>query len=561
MTKFDYTLAQENILLKEPLRKAKKINSLLAALFFCFIFLNTSRSFAQQPKIVAAIDSSHIKIGEQIIYKISVETDSTHLVVFPEGKTFNPLEVVESLKTDTSRLDNRFKLIKEYALTQFDSGSYTIPQQRIIINDRPYLTDSMMVKVADVVVDTTKQKMFPIKPAMEVPQGFEFPNWLWWVLGILLLVALGYYLFKQKKRRDEKAKKLPPFERALFELQQLDESHLLENRETKEYYSKLTEAVRRYLEDEVHLRAMESTTSELITYLELKMAAKELNLSRNTIDDLKKILQRADLAKFANSKPDIITAKEDRSTIEHVIKDTKAAIPEPTEEERLKDEAYRLEQEKRKRRNKVKLAIGGAIAVIIIAVSIIISLNGFSSFRDMIFGNDTKELLEGDWINSDYGDPAVTITTPRVLKRGDFNVPPETQEMMVGGEMFLYGAPREPLFIVLSTVKYRENVQFDLQKSVDGIYANLEEKGAKNIILKDEDFTTIQGIPGKKVYGTLEFPVPNSEQVEKKNYMILNFAQNRGFQQVTVIYAEGDESADEIANRIINSVEFNKSGN
>ncbi len=315
----------------------------------------------------------------------------------------------------------------------------------------------------------------------------------------------------------------------LFELQQLDQSHLLENRETKEYYSKLTEAVRRYLEDEIHLRAMESTTSELITYLELKMAAKELNLSRNTIDDLKKILQRADLAKFANSKPDIITAKEDRSTIEHVIKDTKAAIPEPTEEERLKDEEYRLEQEKRKRRNKVKLAIGGAVAVIIIVVALIISMNGFSYFKDVVFGNQTKELLEGDWINSQYGDPAVTITTPRVLKRGDLKVPPKTQEMMVGGEMFLYGEPREPLFIILSTLKYRENVKFDLQAAVDGIYANLEEKGAKNIILKDEDYTTLEGVPGKKVFGTLEFPVENSEKVEKKELYDLEFCSKRRF--------------------------------
>ncbi len=43
--------------------------------------------------------------------------------------------------------------------------------------------------------------------------------------------------------------------------------------------------------------------------------------------------------------------------------------------------------------------------------------------------------------------------------------------------------------------------------------------------------------------------------------MILNFAQNGGFQQITVIYNEGDANAEEIANRVINSVEFNKSEN
>lgn len=241
------------------------------------------------------------------------------------------MEVVESLSTDTARVGDRFRLIKEYTLTQFDSGSYTIPPLRVLVNDTPYLTDSVEVEVATMVVDTTKQKMYSIKPAMEVPSTFEVPEWVWWLLAILVLAGVLFYFLRRRKKKKEAEKKLPPFERAMFELQQLDQSHLLENRQTKEYYSKLTEAVRRYIEDEVHLRAMESTTSELILYLEMKMKEGELKLSRETIDNLKKILQRADLAKFANSNPDIITAKGDRSTIENVIKDTKAAIPQPTE--------------------------------------------------------------------------------------------------------------------------------------------------------------------------------------------------------------------------------------
>ena len=95
----------------------------------------------------------HPKIGEQITYSIQVETDSTNVVVFPEGQTFAPMEMVESLLADTTRLEKRFRLLKEYRLTQFDSGSYTIPQQRVMINDRVILTDSMRVEVADVAVE------------------------------------------------------------------------------------------------------------------------------------------------------------------------------------------------------------------------------------------------------------------------------------------------------------------------------------------------------------------------------------------------------------------------
>ena len=447
-------------------------------IFLFLFFLALIPVGAQESKVKASIDTTSILIGDQVIYKITVETNPANLVVFPEGETFNPMEVVESITADTSRLENRFRLLKEYSLTQFDSGSYTIPRQQVLINNTPYFTDSIRIEVVDVVVDTTKQKMFAIKPPMEVPSGFSIPVGVWWFLGILLLAAVLYFLLKRRKKILEARKQLPPYERALFELQQLDQSHLLENRQTKEYYSKLTEAVRRYIEDEVHLRAMESTTSELIQDLELKMDRGELNLSRQTIDELKIILQRADLAKFANSRPDIITAKGDRSKIEHVINDTKAAIPEPTEEELLKDEEYRRAQLKRKNRRKIVLAVGVGILIIAVGVTAIVTTQGFSGLRNVVFGNPSKQLLQGEWITSDYGDPVVNITTPRVLKRGEIDIPREARAMLVGSETFIDGDLAEDLYVVLSTVRFQEGVKFELKPAVEGVYANLEQKGA-----------------------------------------------------------------------------------
>jgi hypothetical protein len=525
-----------------------------------FLFMSVC-SFAQETTVRASVDSTSIKIGEQLSYKITVETIPGNLVVFPEGQTFNPMEVVESLSADTINVKNRFRLIKEYFLTQFDSGAYTIPRQRILIANTPFFTDSLRVEVANVGVDTTKQKMYSIKPAMEVPGSISLPVWLWWIIGMLLIGGFIFYLLRRRKKKQEAQKQLPPYERALFELQELDKSHLLEKRETKEYYSKLTGAVRRYLEDEVNLRAMESTTSELIHDLEVKMENGELKLSRQTIEDLKTILQRADLAKFANSRPDIITAKGDRSKIEHVIIDTKAAIPEPTEEELLKDEEYRQEQLRRKNRRRVITAVVAGVAVIAIAATVLVTTQGFSSLRNLVFGNPSKELLQGEWISSEYGEPEITISTPRVLKRGEIDMTPEARAMMAGNETFTDGDLNEELYVVLSTVRFQKGVEFKLETAVEGIYSNLEQKGARNIIVKDEEFTTLGGAKGIKVFGTLEMVEKNSKNVESKEYMILNFAENGGFQQVTVIFDEEDKYAEEIAGRIINSVEFENTQN
>ncbi|MGY5849259.1 DUF4381 domain-containing protein [Salegentibacter sp. F14] len=522
-----------------------------------FALLASVFSYAQQTQVKAEIDSASMKIGEQIQYSIHVETDSINLVVFPEGDSFSPMEVVESFKTDTTKLEDRFRLLKEYSLTQFDSGSYVISRMKVLINEREFFTDSMLVEVADVVVDTTRQKMYPIKPSVEIPGRFKVPSWVWWLLVILILTGLVFYLYR-RKQKEEAEKELPPYQQVLFELQKLDNSRLLEQREVKEYYSQLTFSARKYLDQEVYDRALESTTSELIAYLELNKNAGKLELNEKTISDFKDILSRADLAKFANSRPDIITAKSDRSRIGEIIEEVKTSIPEPSENEIKENEAYREALEKKKKRKRVVVAAVIATLLILGAVTTFITSKGFDQVRDSLLGHPTKELLEGEWVRSEYGDPSVIITTPEVLIRKNLDLPEKTKQMMIGSETFVYGSPVSNFYTSLTTVKFSGETDFDLEKSVDGIYAMLEQQGARNIIMKEEEFSTISGVEGIRIFGTLEIEDPVTGRAITNSYEILNFVENSGFEQITVIYKEGDTYAEEIAERIIDSVEFKK---
>jgi len=531
-----------------------------AATLLLFLLLSF-QSFAQQPKVNAEIDSTSIKIGEQVIYSIEVETDSTNLVVFPEGQTFDPMEMVESLGADTTTVEDRFKLLKKYSLTQFDSGSYTIPQQKIIIQNREYLTDSFRVEVADVKVDTTRQKMYPIKPAVDVPKPFSIPNWVWWLLATLAVLGLAFYLFQRRKKRKEAEPELPPYEQAMFEMKQLDNSSLLQEREIKEYYSQLTFIVRKYLDRKIYDRALESTTSELIAYLELRKQAGEFSLKDKSIDNLQQLLKRGDLAKFANSRPDVITAKSDRTKVEHLIKDIRQVVPEPTEEELMQDENYRREKLKRKRRTKIFAVIGGIVVLAIIVVTILVNTKGFDYVKDAVVGNETKELLEGDWIRSEYGTPPVAITTPEVLVRKAVERDDELQEMLLGSETFDAGTLEGNLYTLLITGPVNPQGDFELQKAVDGIYENLEAQGARNIIMKQEDFATINNAEGIKVFGTFDLENPITGGPIKKEYAILNFGANGGFQQIMVVFDENDEYAEEILQRIESSVELKNQGN
>lgn len=541
--------------------KARKNNTMVPKKSFLgqiilgvFLILTSVKAFSQQ--VEASVDTTSLRIGEQIRYNIAVETDSTDLVVFPEGQSFSPMEMVESFPADTNRLQDRFKLIKEYALTQWDSGSYTIPRQRVVINDNTFFTDSLLVEVNTVTVDTTKQKMFPIKPSVEVPTGVSVPAWTWWVLGVLLLAALAIYLFfRRRRKKAEAAKKLPPYEQAIFELRELDSSHLLEKREIKEYYSKLSAAVRHYLDGEVYDHAMESTTAELIVYLERERELGHLNLSDETIRRLKVILERADLAKFANSRPDVLTAKEDRSSVENVINDTKASIPQPSEEDLLRDQQYR---ERLARKKKVrKIVMGIAVVVLLIggATAYIISTQGFTYFKDTYLGNKSKDMLEGEWIRSEYGSPPVAVTTPVVLKRELI----DSAATASGKETFRAGEIEENLYIDLNTRTVGQN--FSLQGAVEEVYNYLEKRGARNIITKQEEISTLNGAEGLKVFGTMGIVGEEDDKVLQKEYAILNFAEAGGYQQIVVIYNEGDSYAEEISQRITNSVELRNTDN
>lgn len=541
---------------KSAKKKAKIARTVSKNLLFpLFLFFSFSL-FAQQPEVSATIDSSHIKIGEQIRYSIQVETDSTNMVVFPEN-SFSPLEVVESMKPDTTRNEDRFRLLKEYALTQFDSGRYMIPPQKVLINEKQYLTDSIPVEVTTVAVDTTKQKMYPIKPSVEVPPKFEFPVWAWWLLATIIIVGgLLFYFLRKRKKKAEAEKELPPYEEAMEELHKLDDSTLLEKREVKEYYSRLTNSVRRYLDRKVYDRAMESTTSELITYLEMRREAGELQLQENTIQELKIILQRADLAKFANSRPDVITAKGDRSKTENVINEVKESVPEPTEEELLQNEAYLREKTRKRKQKRLIIGVVAGLLVVLVAIGALVADRGWTDFKDSVLGHPTKTLLEGEWIRSEYGSPAVTVTTPEVLKRSEAGPAPEVEKALPGRETFSYGSLGSNFYTAINTVELGQKAKIDLDKAVDGIYDWLEQQGAKNIILKQEKFTTVNGAEGIKAYGSLEIENPVTGRKQQDQYMILNFAENGGFEQITVIYSDSDHYADEIAQRIVNSVEL-----
>lgn len=537
----------------------------LSLVTFTFLLL----PFISFSQVTASIDSTSIKIGQQINYKIEVETDTINTVVFPVGQSFMPLEMLEAYKTDTTKQDAKYKLIKKYGLTQFDSGRYIIPKQKIIIAGKQYLTDSLLVEVNTIKVDTTKQKLFDIKPMFEV----EKPANNWWIyilLGLMVLLLIGFLIYwfvwrKKPLTEEEQIALLPPYDRAKLALKKLDESNYLEFDRYKEYYSELTLAIRTYLDEKVYDKALESTTDQLISRLEILSDGNQIELTKSHIKKIESVLKRADLVKFAKSAPDVELAKIDRTVIDQEIDNVKEALPEPTEEEKLLNLEYKKQQERKQYRQKIGITIAAIVFIIGLTFAAFSYKYGFNYVVDTIFQKDTKQLLEGGWVDSDYGVPPITLSTPEVLKRDDVPIPDDMIDK-IKVSAFEYELKNKFRIKTTSTIlptmpegQEAPSAEDNVLKAIEGNLLAIEADGGRNIISNKDKFKTPNGAEGVKTSGTFDYPV----DYDKKDYVngqfvILSFANKDVIQQILITYLKDDIYLDQVVERILASVELNQ---
>ena len=517
-------------------------------------------------KLTVSVDSTVVRIGEQINYFLQVKADTSAQVVFPEQSLFAPFELLESSPVDTFKTSDHYLYTKKYSLIQFDSGDFYIPQQQVLINGFSEISELIPVRVNTIKVDTLKQKLYDIKPLEEVQKNYEelIAQILWGIVFIIFLLGIFYtYLFK-KRRKELKEMELPPFERAIEQLRALENENLNKQEEYKRYYSRLIEVVRVYLQEDAKIDALESTSDELLAKLEIRKDAGTLDLDRKTLLSLREVLQNADLVKFAKSMPEYRIANEDRKVVETVVIETKEALPEPTEEELKEKAAYKEYLAKKRRKEQWIWGFSGVgiLASLILVLSMLVY--GYYPVRDTILLYPTKGLYSGQWISSQYGTPPLKIETPEVLERF------LREEKNI--EQFGLGTFDSPFYVdLLFDFKSRNSQkpqssnldpkQADLEKGqalVNSIISGFESKGAVNILIKNDAVELPSGLSVAKIFGTLDYPKKGLSDRIRCSFNALLFTFEEGTIILTMMYEKEDRYAPRIEQRIINSIELIK---
>jgi hypothetical protein len=303
----------------------------------------------------------------------------------------------------------------------------------------------------------------------------------------------------------------------------------------------LTEIVKAYLEEDVKMDAVESTTNELIEKLKLLKDAGQLDISEETLKNFRSVLSTADLVKFAKSNPGSEAAVLDKKILESVLVDTKEGIPAPTEEELLQNEIYLIQKRKEKNKkliiNTVKFSLIGTLIVLATSVAIF----GWEDVKDNVIGNETKALLEAkQWVTSTYGAYPITISSPDVLKRLDSDI----------GQSFEFQSIENSFYVSLVTKPI--NKDDDPQNT---LLNYLKEKGALNILTQQEEFLLDSGINTLRYFGSFDYVNEEGDTV-KKEYSNLTFFEKGGSQIITCIIDRDNKYADQIITRLQNSINF-----
>ena len=530
---------------------------------FCIVFLQSITINSQS--VTASVESDSILIGKELNYTIDVNAEKVENIIFPDSTSFVPFELISETKVDTLKQDNGFRFSKKYGITSFDEGDFIIPKIKIQIGDKLFSTDSKKITVNLVEVDTTKQGLYDIKPAFDKFSSIEIlklslkNNYPVILFMIFLVLTLFYFRSKIIEFFNPLLNIKPtlrPIELIKKRLSDLEKIKIDSGAEIKFFYSELTFALRSFFEKEVYDKALESTTIELILKLNNLSEIKSFAITKDSLNKIEDIFKRADLVKFAKYLPEKSVIKNDLKTINEEVKLFSALLPEPTEEEKLKNLNYQKQAEKKLRNERLKIVSISTASLLIILFVFSGFLNGFQYTIDKITFNENLKLLNKIWIKSEYGSPGIFTETPDALLRinseneflyDDFNL----------DSQFYFSNSNQSIEFFISNYSSDSKIKPEnFQSILDSILDDLESRGLQNMLVKYDEFETTNKAKGLLISGTSDFKI-SDKKFKSGDYNVIGFLTETGFKTIILLTHE-TRYMDKIKERIVSSIEVLK---
>lgn len=310
------------------------------------LYLSFSATAVAQ-QVHTYVDTDSLQVGDEFTYTIVFEGNYNN-IQFPNEEAFEEDLSVNSIQRYQSPA-GRDSIV--YHLQFFAIEDMTIGQKEIVVQqesaEATYTTTSVpLFFKSSLAADDDEFR--PMKPI------FDFARAWWpWILGLIVLLVAGYYFYRWYSNREipkepVPAEPPPPFSSPLDELKKeifgLSDVESLETEEQfEQFYVELGDAIRLYLKRVYEFQALEMTTPEITLTLQEELAPPKL------ISITRKVLNEADIVKFANFNPGTEGAKTARKTAETFIE-----TAEVVNFEQIKYMKYKYEVEHGIREDNIK---------------------------------------------------------------------------------------------------------------------------------------------------------------------------------------------------------------
>ena len=259
---------------------------------------------AQVIEVNARLDSTKMRIGEHIKFYIEIKKEEGTKVRIGEFQD-SLSSKIEILKTDSVKIDENQILNKIFTLTSFEPGIYTLPSVPVIfetqeLNDTIF-SKQVLLEVYSPEVDTTKSIKdikAPINTPLTFKEAIPYVAVGWGILALIAFITYVFIRYRRKKPLFQKPiKALPAHIIAFEELDRLKEKNYLQSGNIRDFYIRLSDIIRIYLENRYEFKAREYVTDEIIMAFRKNIKESEI------IEMLTQILQTADMVKFAKGNP------------------------------------------------------------------------------------------------------------------------------------------------------------------------------------------------------------------------------------------------------------------
>ena len=253
--------------------------------------------------VSASIDSTMLMLGDQTAMHLEVTHDASEQVMWPVlGEQLQDgIEIVEKGKVDTTTLpDGRVQLKQDLMLTSFKDSLFAIEPLYVTRGEDTFWTEPLALNVIQPFEVDSSNAITDIKDIEKAPiWWWGIIRWILLVLGLLLLIDLGFWLWKKYDKYRKKEEEpidpellRPADEVALEKLDEIKAQKIWKDGKVKEYQTELTDVVREYIGRRFEVHSTEKTSDE--TLREMKPL-----IDKDLYGRLSKMLQLADLVKFA----------------------------------------------------------------------------------------------------------------------------------------------------------------------------------------------------------------------------------------------------------------------